>query len=408
MKRCPVALLLCIYSLCLFAQEGKQAAIDHSHQPLTVKLNDDGTKFIRFTMWHQLWLTGATGQTGPAFSIRRSRISALAKVSSRFSLFTHIGLNSLGADQITSNPNSQTVNNRSLLFLHDAWGELMVSPNLSIGAGLHYWNGVSRLSNQSTLNFLTLDAPGSGRSDARLNNWFSFGTSDQFARHLGIYAKGAIGQFTYRVAANASRRNTTAPYQVTGTPGKGYWNYAGYFNYNFFDKESITLPFFVGTYMGKKKVLSVGTGFFVHPDAMTDGAANPQLGSVSHFGIDVFYDAPLGKGAVNALATFINYNYAGNETFRDVLGIGTGSWLYFQFAYLLPADQPNHRFMPYAYLSLQNFKYTPDGSQEIAVGMNWFIDGHFAKITGEYTFGNKGTAGAETTNAFRLQLHIFL
>ena len=406
-------ILLLILPISVFSQTEEKPKVDHSYKPLTVKLSDDGKKFVRFIMWHQLWLTNQTGQTGPSFSIRRSRFLALAKISPRFLFLTHIGLNSLGANHVTANPNSQQNNNRSLMFLHDAWGEFMVSPELYIGAGLHYWNGVSRLSNQSTLNMLTLDGPGSGRSDARLNNWFSLGTSDQFARHLGIYAKGSLGKFSYRVAANASRLNDVGAgnngYKVKGTAGQGYWNYAGYFKYDFFDKESTTLPYFVGTYMGKKKVLSVGSGFFFHPDAISTSATTPdELGTVNHFGVDVFYDAPMGKGAINALATFINYNYGGNETFADVLGIGTGSWMYFQLGYLLPAERPDHRIMPYAYLSMQNFKYTPNSSQEIALGINWFINGHFAKLTGEYTFGNKGTQGADITSAFRLQMHIFL
>jgi hypothetical protein len=42
------------------------------------------------------------------------------------------------------------------LFLHDAWTEYRIIPTkLYIGAGLHYWNGASRLSSHSTLNFMT-------------------------------------------------------------------------------------------------------------------------------------------------------------------------------------------------------------------------------------------------------------
>jgi hypothetical protein len=30
---------------------------DHSYKPLTLKLNDDGSKYVRFIMWHQFWMT---------------------------------------------------------------------------------------------------------------------------------------------------------------------------------------------------------------------------------------------------------------------------------------------------------------------------------------------------------------
>ena len=32
-------------------------AVDHSYKPLTLKLTDDGSKYVRFIMWHQFWAT---------------------------------------------------------------------------------------------------------------------------------------------------------------------------------------------------------------------------------------------------------------------------------------------------------------------------------------------------------------
>jgi hypothetical protein len=74
------------------------------------------------------------------------------------------------------------------LFLHDALGEFKLNDALYIGGGLHYWKGMTRLGNQSTLNMMTLD-------QARpFVQWHSLGNTDQFARHLGVYAKGTIGE----------------------------------------------------------------------------------------------------------------------------------------------------------------------------------------------------------------------
>ena len=57
--------------------------------------------------------------------------------------------------------------------------------NLHVGGGLHYWNGVSRLSSNSTLNFYD--------NGMRLFfNWFNIEVTDQFARQFGVYAKGQI------------------------------------------------------------------------------------------------------------------------------------------------------------------------------------------------------------------------
>jgi hypothetical protein len=55
--------------------------------------------------------------------------------------------------------------------------------NNAVGGGLHYWNGISRLNNQSTLNLMTLDN--------QRQAWATLGLSDQFAETHRVYAKGA-------------------------------------------------------------------------------------------------------------------------------------------------------------------------------------------------------------------------
>ena len=393
------------------SQEAEKKEVDHSYKPLKVNLNEDGSKYIRFITWHQLWLEARSDQKGIRHSIRRSRLLAYAQISPRFLILTHFGLNSLSADNLTANPNSQTANNRSLLFLHDAWAEFAIEPGkLHVGSGLHYWNGISRLSNQSTLNMMTLDNPGAGNSDVRLFPWNNITTSDQFARHLGIYAKGSLGKFSYRIAANNARTNVgvlgaTPTYQVDNAIGDGVWNYAGYFKYDIFDKESDKLPYLVGTYLGKKKVLSIGAGFFHHPDALAVNDLNNRE-SVTHFAVDAFYDAPLNENlAISALGAYYNYNYGDTDGFSTGgLVPSSGTVVHGQLGLLFR----KHNVMPYITYNTSNMDFTPNNSDELGLGLNYFINGHFAKITAEYTTGTKGATGAESTNIFRLQTHIFL
>ncbi len=406
--------LLC-YALSGLGQEAEE--VDHSYKPLTLKLNDTGSKYIRFIVWHQMWLESNSETKGVDFSIRRSRFLAYAQISPRFLILTHWGLNSLNAGQATANPNTQTANN-SLLFLHDAWSEFAVVPGkLHVGSGLHYWNGISRLTSQSTLNMMTLDNPGAGNSDVRLFPWATITTSDQFARHLGIYAKGSLGNFGYRVSANNSRSNigTLNPvvpsYQVDNgidSTDIGTWNYAGYFKYDFFDKESDKLPYFVGSYLGNKKVFSVGFGFYTHPDALAVGTdlETASRESVTHFAIDAFYDAPINdRLAINSLLAYYNYDYGGSDTFSaGGLVPGSGSVIYGQVGLLLR----DYKLMPYLTYNAANLDITPENSSELAIGMNYFVNGHNAKITAEYSSGKSGLEGAESTNIFRLQTHIFL
>lgn len=411
--------LLCIWLVGLAQDPATE--VDHSYKPMTLKLSEDGGKYIRFLTWHQIWLQGGSEQDGMNVSIRRSRFLVYAQISPRFLILSHWGLNSLGPNHLTANPNSQTANNRALLFLHGAWNEFAVAPKkLHVGAGLHYWNGISRLTSQSTLNMMTLDNAGSGNSDARLFAWAKITTSDQFARHLGIYAKGTLGKFQYRVSANNARNNigalnnTVPTYQVNNSGIKsdstniGTWNYAGYFKYDFLDGESDKLPYFVGTYLGKKKVFNIGFGFNIHPDALAVGEslASAEREGVNHFSVDAFYDAPLNDDlAINALGAFYNFDYGGSDTFNSGgLVPGSGNVIYGQVGLLFQKA----KLMPYLAYNHVDLDVTPESSNELALGLNYYVNGHFAKITAEYSTGKKGITGADNTNIFRLQTHIFL
>jgi len=403
------------------AQEVEKPKEDHSYKPLTLKLNESGSKYVRFIMWHQIWMTSnnlsadnANFQLTP--SIRRSRFLAFAQISPRFLILTHFGLNSLTPTNLTSLGSN---GDSPQLFLHDAWGELKLNKSLYIGGGLHYWKGLTRISNQSTLNFMTLD------QSRPFIGWHSLGITDQFARHLGVYAKGAIGKFDYRVALNSPLRNNIAGgadfgVMDSGLTYNGVLNtdrsgdavgnaiIEGYFRYNFWDKESTKLPYAVGTYLGGKKVFGIGAGFFAHPNGMF----NEQTGdhsSVSHFALDAFLDMPTNTNgdAINAYAAVMNFDYGDNYVSRWA---GTGTAFYAQVGYFIKQA----KLMPY--IGYQNGSYDglPDNITASNIGMNYFINGHNCKLTLEYhrisgdVREGAIATGDDSLSQLRLQLHIFL
>lgn len=402
-----------------------EAAEDHSYRPLTLKLGDSGNKYVRFIMWHQLWLTSDNlsddSNLQMTASIRRSRFLAYAQISSKFMLLTHWGLNSLTPGNLTTLGNN---GDTPQLFLHGAWGEVKLHPNIYMGIGLHYWKGLTRLASQSTLNFMTLD------QHRPFYQWHSLGVSDQFARHLGIYAKGQIGKLDYRVAWNNPTRASlgngkdfsdafnggTPQSELTYTGGStldgedrtGNSIFEGYLRYNLWDKEGTKLPYNVGTYLGKKKVFAVGAGFFLHPNGMYNNSTSEHE-SVSHFAVDAFLDMPSGeKGAINAYASFINYNYGSNYISRWG---GTGTVIYGQLGYLIPGT----KVMPYAAVSNASFEGAPDPITGFDIGFNYFINGHFAKVSAEYHYIGKDyregaidPEGEDNLSQFRMQLHVFL
>ncbi|AFM05718.1 short chain amide porin [Bernardetia litoralis DSM 6794] len=415
----------------VFAQEKaeEKQEIDHSYKPLTLKLDDSGNKYIRFLTWHQLWtrstqnnpnsvdLTGQPSDNTFDIGIRRSRVLMFAQISPRFLILTHFGIN------------NQTFVNGGIaggkkpqIFMHDAWTEYKVTDELYIGTGLHYWNGISRLSNSSTLTLLTVDAP--------IFNWANIELTDQFARQFGIYAKGKIGGFDYRIALNkpfasGGLSSDLASDGISKNVLNDNTAVQGYFNYQFFDKESNKLPFVVGTYMGSKKIFNVGAGFHYHPEATAVkqvGQSEAELQDISLFSVDAFLDMPLGKGGITAYSALYSYdfgdNYLRNVGIMNISGgggntqptIGTGTISYTQAGYAFSKFKNGAQLQPFAAFTYKNFEALNDPSTQFDFGANYFISGHHAKITLQYSQRPVYAAGNldGSRGEIILQTHIWL
>jgi len=424
--------MLLFLTACLFAAPTPTNAQEinedlHKYKPLKLSLNEDGSKYVRFITWHQIWattnnLSAEDAKAQLSFSMRRSRFLAFAQVSPKFMILIHWGLNSLTPGNLTSLGNN---GDSPQLFLHDAWGELKLTDDIYVGAGLHYWKGLTRQSNTSTLNLMTLD-------QARpFVHWHSLGITDQFARHLGMYVKGAPGKLEYRLAFNTPGRSPlgsgidySARFDTSGVAQSnltytgvstanedgdpmGNLVIEGYVKYNIWDKESTKLPFYPGTYLGKKKILSFGAGFYLHPNGMYDNLLAEHSG-VSHLALDGMLEYPMDGGSLNAYASFINFNYGDNYISRWG---GSGNSIYGQLGYLIK----NANVMPYVSVNNSSFEAADDPVMEFNAGLNYYINGHNAKITAEYHLINKdyregaiSLGGTESLSQLRVQLHIFL
>lgn len=444
---------------------------DHSYKPLTLKLNDDGSKYVRFIIWHQMWATAtqnnpdtrnakgelidgsekAKGGWSTDVALRRSRFLAYAQISPRALILTHWGINNQsfiggGANAVGFAPSATTgLNNggkKPQIFMHDLWTEFEIKKDkLYLGTGLHYWNGVSRLSSHSTLNFMTLDAP--------IFNWSNIEGTDQFARQFGIYAKGQLGRLDYRIALNKPFANGTLAAAVLKNDiavnvVNENWATAGYLNWMFWDKESNKLPFYVGSYLGGKKVLNVGVGWYNHAGASLYKSTRGDSTYQAHtaLGADVFLDMPINKAkgtALSVLATYYNLDYGTNYlrnigilnlhatsagTTNSFAGggnaqptIGTGSIFYLQAGYQLPKLRNGTAFMPYVTVTNKNFERLADPSTQYGLGLNYFVTGHNAKVTLEYQTRPTYKVNTANNNAIErtgylgeliLQTHIFL
>lgn len=381
MKSIYCLILLFFSSLSLFGQ----GSPDYNGG-LKIKLDEDGKKYVRMITWAQVQANmnfNAPDDVSPVgLQLRRARVLLFSQFSKRFMILTHFGLNSLGAN--TLSPTGK--GSGSQLFMHDAWIQYNLSSKHSVGAGLHYFNGISRLNNQSTLNMLTLDN--------NRESWATIGLTDQFARHIGVFAKGSFGQLQYQVAVNNVSASSLDGRSLDGGnlvyqgraqagSGKAGYAYAGYFSYNLWDQESNFLPFKVGTYLGGKRVFNIGAGFFMHPNGVAKLAGSGiDTENVSLFAVDAFYDAPVGDdgSAITAYAVAQFNNYGENYSFGPY---SSGTMVYSHLGYALPGNG-TVRWQPYVSYMHNAIQLNSTSKDRVGVGVNAFMSGHNSKVTFEY------------------------
>ncbi|MDY6971374.1 MAG: porin [Thermodesulfobacteriota bacterium] len=146
--------------------------------------------------------------------------------------------------------------------------------------------------------------------------------------------------------------------------------------------EPETSWFNKGTYLGKKKVLALGAGLHSQKDLTLSGRPGED-----NFGwtTDIFFDYPVGDGAVTAEAAYIDM--------KDVTQTLSYSWLtsgddaemyYIQGGYLLPGKIGPGTLQPYFRYERLNVDGKPD-TVFPGVGVNYFIKGHGAKLTLDWT-----------------------
>ncbi|MGD9327495.1 MAG: porin [Cyclobacteriaceae bacterium] len=464
-----VATVFLIHGNAISQEKSKLKKEPKPYKPLKLNMSEDGSYYLRVLLWAQIWTTLVDNNPGTIgydlkpdnsstnIGIRRARMLFWAQMGPRWMILTHFGINN---QTFTNGGYLGTDGKKPQLYIHDVWTEYTIFPKkLYVGAGLHYWNGVSRMANASTLNFMTLDAP--------IFNWYAIETNDQFGRQLGFYVKGQLNRLDYRFAFNQPFRNGRDPYVQTERTTTGFnselaaknawtttWSQAGYLKYMFKDIEAGKLPYEIGLCMDGQELLNIGAGFYNHPKStytMDPGTGNDSLKFYNQtiFGLDVFYNHFVGnKGyLINTYAMFQNMNYGKNYlrnigilntsnvigteeqlgdeyANRSVMGagnrqptLGTGNILYAQFGLRFPTFKNGSAFMPYVTGTYKNFEAIDEPSLQYDLGLNYFINKHYAKVTLQYSARpiykfdssqENGIAQNGLKSQFTLQMQIWL
>lgn len=384
---------------------------------LKITFKNDSVHYIRASILSQFWarynhnnpgslLNGTEQEHVADFGIRRLRFSVQGQVTKSTFFYTQAGLNNLNSISAR----------KSGLFIHDVTVDQQLYKNIIvIGGGLHGYNGTSRFSSSGVASILGMDLPVVMESTNDV--------TDQFGRKYGVYLKGEVSKLNYRMSISKpfpvqNSLNFIAPLSPTAINQAAFstrapqMNYAGYFFWQFMEKETTKTPYMSGSYLGKKRIINLGAGAQYQKNAMWYRSAGLDTVSVPLFqlGVDIFVDYALNpdkKNAVTAYAAYMNYQFgpdyirnAGvfnvangvgpNSTFNGAGNafplIGTGHVFYSQFAYKFK-DQllgKQGTLQPYFIHSHAKYQALASPVQVFNIGLNWLIAGQNSKLSLDY------------------------
>ncbi len=397
----------------------------NSVEEMKLKLNEDGSHYLKWTFMNQVWLRynqsnpGSTVLGDPStetfdIGLRRTRIQFFGQITDHVFFYTQFGQNNF--NYLAGQNSSNSGNRKVQAFFHDALGEYKVWKDndiLKLGAGLTIANGLSRFSQPSVGTIMTTDVPVFAQA--------TVDQIDEFARKLSVYARGQLGKFDYRIVMSdpfpiTSTGSVPPPIASNATFAQDshHKQYQGFFMYNFFDNETHTTPYMQGTYLGKKKVFNIEAGFISQLNATW---TTPDNGVTTHYhdlnlwSAAFFYDAPVNteKGtALSAYAGYYNLDYGpGYLRYNGIMNpssgitngpaagsqgnafpmFGTGKAIYTQVGYLLKQNLLGGNggtFMPYASLMSADYESLSSRMNVYSVGINWLLNGHGSKFSLDY------------------------
>ena len=456
MKKIFFLLALLTGTSLIFAQESEVAEIDsvqvkdsiiikepepkkeglefkNSIGDLNIKLDEKGDRFLKFGLNSQIWLREIENNPGTLVNgveqkqtydagIRRLRITMQAQLSPAYQIYVQLGINNqsfISGGGTGTGANGQ--GKKPAIFFMDAYNEYAVVPqksfktnlpnqfNLYLGAGLHGVNGISRLSNASTGKILMADLP--------VFNYPNIEVSDQFARQLGIFARGEYDKFNYRFSINKpfATNNKPAVGQIVDNNQSGKLAYSGYVAYQFFEKETSSTIYLPGFYLGSKKVMNFGVGFYSSKDAtlsqfkegdfqshdqsilsadfFADMAVGPKSKEMSFTAYSVFYRYNFGPKYLRTTGIMnpgtIDPNYQGTIALEGAGNarnlLGTGNVWYTQFGFVLPKFSDTVKLQPFAAYTMKDLEGLNQIGNYYDIGANLFILSQSAKISYQYS-----------------------
>jgi hypothetical protein len=343
-------------------------------------------------IWGQTWFQyvedGAKSGTSNSglkdFSIRRAYLYLKGDATEHLSFFTHLASDKVGKHG-TDDP---SVGLGSGVAWRDLWITLNLDKALMIQMGRMYVPLTRNYGTTSTKSMMTVDLPFlQGGSQGDIFYATKVGRDDG----LAIWGNPLDGLLQYRLMINEGAEGDAI------NPGDNL-RYVGRVSVSLLEPEKGW--FNKGTYLGKKKVLSIGFGAETQSNlTLRNRAKQNNLDWTT----DVFFDHPIGGGAVTVEAAYIHIenstvNHHDQFTTLDQ-GDDARNW-YVNAGYLLPGSFGPGHLQPYCRYETVYVDERP-GKNVLtdfwSGGLNYYLKGHNAKITADYMYIDQDRADRSPT-----------
>jgi len=342
----------------------------HEEQEVVKEIKDKQLKG-EIGAWTQVWYQYVEhgkkdGGDLNDFMARRFYLYLKGDITPYLSFFTHIAADRVGQEGL----DSPSVGLGSGIAIRDLWITLKLHEALKIQMGRMYVPLTRNYGTTSTKCMLTTDLPFlQGGVRGSIFYASKVGRDDS----VTIWGNPLDGLLQYRFMVSEGVENDNNPDDNLRFVGRVAVNLLepekGWFN--------------KGTYLGKKKVLSLGFGYDTQNDLTLNGRED-QDNRV--WTADVFFDHPLGCGALTAEAAYIDIqNCTQTHNFSELAaGDDAKNW-YIQSGYLLPGKIGPGRLQPYVKYEAVDVD-DKDDTEFITAGLNYFVKGHNAKVSMDYTY----------------------
>ena len=336
--------------------------------------------------WYQYMENGKNNKDLNDFMIRRAYLYVKGQPTDYLSFFTHIAVDRLGQDGL-DNP---SLGLGSGLTFRDLWVALHLSESINIQVGRMYVPLTRNFGTTSTKTLLTTDLTflqGGGRG--------TIFYAGKVGRDDGVTLWGNPfeGRFQYRLMVSEGMEDNSNPNDNLRLIGR--------MAVNLLEPEKEW--FNQGTYLGRKKVLSLGFGID-HQSGLTLNDKTGQDNLV--WTVDAFFDHPVAADAITVESAYIRiWNNTQPQSFSQMAAGDNAGLFYLQAGYYLSSLIGVGNFQPYLRYETATVDQKRD-THFFSGGLNYYIKGHNGKISLDYTFVNH--SGIDDQSIFTVQFAVGL